>query len=77
MTVAFNSKMMEKHKKLKKVLTGRLLRQRVKKQNKNLTGKYLVCVLLATDSHQDPSQAVKQLLRMKITNFLSIFNNNY
>ena len=38
MTVAFSSKVLEKHKKVgsKKVLTGRLLRQRIKKQNKKL-----------------------------------------
>ena len=36
MTIAFSSKVVEKHKKVgnKKVLTGRLLRQRIKKQNK-------------------------------------------
>ena len=38
MTIAFNSKMVEKQKKVgnKNVLTGRLLRQRIKKQNKKL-----------------------------------------
>lgn len=38
MTIAFSSKVVEKHKKVgnKKVLTGRLLRQRIKKQNKKL-----------------------------------------
>lgn len=38
MTVAFSSKTTEKHKKVgnKKILTGRLLRQRVKKQNKKV-----------------------------------------
>lgn len=49
MTIAFSSKIVEKHKKVnnKKVLTGRLLRQKMKKQTKRLarSGEYFVCAL--------------------------------
>ena len=45
MTVAFSSKVVEKHKKVsnKKVLTGRLFRQRNKKLSKS--GKYSIIYL--------------------------------
>ena len=45
MTVAFSSKVVEKHKKVsnKKVLTGRLIRQRNKKLSKS--GKYSIIYL--------------------------------
>ena len=49
MTVAFSSKVVEKHKKVsnKKVLTGRLVRKKMK-QNKKLSksGKYLYVYIL-------------------------------
>ena len=47
MTVTFNSKVVEKHKKIsnKKVLTGRLFRKKIKKSKKlTRSGKHFVCV---------------------------------